>query len=141
MSEGHAVTIEHVRTSSTADNHQDRIAALEAKVEELDALVNLALRLLAVEKPVSALLERYGATEAEDLAIHALLDDVAKRAEQGGLYAPSFGGFVNDLAERFPSVRGNRQFVSLLLETLKLDRPAYRDLHTFMTVHRWSQGT
>ena len=34
-----------------ADTHENRIAALEAKVQELDALVNLALRLLAVEKP------------------------------------------------------------------------------------------
>ncbi len=88
-----------------ADNQETRIAALEAKVQELDALVSLALRLLAVEKPISAVMERYGATEAEDLAVHALLDDVAKRAEQGGMYAPSFGGFVGELFERFPGVR------------------------------------
>jgi hypothetical protein len=71
-----------------ADHLSDRVAALEAKVEELDGLVNLALRLLAVEKPVSALLERYGATEAENLAVHTLLDDLARRGGQGGLYAP-----------------------------------------------------
>src|SRR6476620_505398 len=46
------------------EDAEQRIAALEAKVQELDALVNLALKLLAVEKPVSALLERYGATQA-----------------------------------------------------------------------------
>src|SRR5262245_39097438 len=51
-----------------ADTDQERLAALEAKVQELDALVNLAFRLLAAEKPVSDLLKRYGATEAEDLA-------------------------------------------------------------------------
>jgi hypothetical protein len=121
------------------DNQHDRIAALEAKVQELDALVNLALRLIAVEKPVSALLERYGATEAEDLAVHALLDDVARRAEQGGMYAPSFGGFVNELHARFPTVRGDRQFVELLLDTLSVDRPAYRRLHTYITAQRWPQ--
>jgi hypothetical protein len=48
-------------------------------------LVNLTLRLLALEKPVSTLLERYGATEAEALAIHALLDDNARRAQEGGI--------------------------------------------------------
>ena len=79
------------------DGAEQRIALLEAKVQELDALVNLALRLLAVEKPVSALLERYGATQAEDLAVHALLADVAKRAERGGMYAPSFRGFQNEI--------------------------------------------
>jgi hypothetical protein len=89
-----------------AHNPEDRIAALEAKVQELDALVSLALRLLSIEKPVSAVLDRYGATETEDLAVHALLDDMAKRAEQGGMYAPSFGGFVGELFARFPSVRG-----------------------------------
>jgi len=121
------------------DNSEQRIAALEAKVRELDALVNLALRLLAVEKPVSALLERYGATEAEDLAVHTLLDDVVVRAEQGGMYAPSFGGFLNELDARFPTVRGDRQFVSLLLDTLKLDRPAYQKLHAYTTANGWPQ--
>jgi hypothetical protein len=121
------------------ENQQDRIAALEAKVQELDALVNLALRLIAVEKPVSALLERYGATEAEDLAVHALLDDVATRAERGGMYAPSFGGFVNELNERFVKSRGDREFVALLLDTLGVDRPAYRRLHTYVTAHGWPQ--
>jgi hypothetical protein len=124
-----------------ADNQETRIAALEAKVQELDALVSLALRLLAVEKPISAILERYGATEAEDLAIHALLDDVATRAEQGGMYAPSFGGFVSELVERFPAVRGNKEFVSLLLDTLKIDRAVYQKLHAYVTAEGWPKWT
>ena len=121
------------------DQQEQRIAALESKVQELEALVNLALRLLAVEKPVSALLERYGATEAEDLAVHALLDDVATRAEQGGMYAPSFGGFTNALFDRFPTTRNNREFVALLLDTLKLDRPAYQKLHEYIAAQGWPQ--
>ena len=120
-------------------DHEQRIAALEAKVAELEALMTLALRLLAVEKPVSALLERYGATESEDLAVQALLSDLAGRAERGGIYAPSFGGFVNDLSERFPTIRGNREFVSLLLDTLKLDRPAYQKLHAYVSREGWPQ--
>lgn len=120
-----------------ADDHETRIAELEAKVQELDALVNLTLRLLAVEKPVSSLLERYGATEAEELAVHGLLDDIANRAQQGGMYAPSFGGFVGELFERFPSMRDNRQFVGVLLDTLKLDRHAYQQLHTYTLREGW----
>ncbi len=118
-------------------SQEDRIAALEAKIQELDALVNLALRLLALEKPVSALLERHGATDAEVLAVHALLDDVARRVEQGGIYAPSFGGFVNELVERLPAVRGDREFVAVLLDMLKLDRPAYRRLHAYTSAQGW----
>jgi len=121
-------------------NDQDqRIESLESKIQELETLVNLALRLLAVEKPVSALLERYGATEAEDLAVHALLSDMAARAEQGGMYAPSFGGFTNDLFDRFPATRGNREFVSMLIDMLKLDRPAYQKLHTYISGQGWPQ--
>jgi len=116
---------------------ETRIAALESKVQELETLVNLALRLLAVEKPVSALLERYGASEAEDLAVHALLSELATRAEQGGIYAPSFGGFLNALFERFPATRGDREFVSLLLDTLKIDRPAYQRLHNYTVREGW----
>jgi hypothetical protein len=120
-------------------DQEQRIAALESKVQELEMLVSLALRLLAVEKPVSALLERYGATETEDLAVHALLDDMATRAEQGGIRAPSFGGFANALFDRFPTVRGNREFVGLLLDTLKLDRLAYQKLHTYVSSQDWPQ--
>jgi hypothetical protein len=120
-----------------SDSQQDRIAALEAKVQELDTLVNLALRLLAVEKPVSALLERYGATEAEDLAVHALLDDLSTRAEQGGMYAPSFGGFINELYARLPKIRGDREFITLLLDTLRVDRPAYQRLHAYIAAQGW----
>lgn len=122
-----------------SDGTEARLVALEAKVQELEALVNLALRLLAVEKPVSAVLERYGATEAEDLAVHTLLDDAAKRAALGGLYAPSFGGFTNALWDAFPAIRGNRQFVGLLLDTLKLDRPAYQQLHDYIIAAGWPE--
>ena len=119
------------------DNAEQRIAALESKVQELDSLVNLALRLLAVENPVSALLERYGATQAEDQAVHAMLADVARRTEQGGMYAPSFPAFQDEIDTRFPTIRGDRQFVTLLVDTLKLDRPAYQKLHAYATAQGW----
>lgn len=120
-----------------ADDLQQRVVTLESKVQELETLVDLALRLLAAEKPVSALLERYGATEAEDLAVHALLDDLVGRIERGGMFSPSFSGFENELFERLPNLRGNREFVALLLDTLKLDRPAYRKLHAFTVKEHW----
>jgi len=120
-----------------ADTHDDRIAALEAKVQELDTLVNLALRLAALERPVSALLERYGANAAEDLAVHALLGDVATRAAQGGVHAPSHFSFTSDLFARFPAVRGDQQFVSLLIDTLKIDRPAYQKLSAHIAAAGW----
>ena len=97
--------------------------------------------MLAVEKPVSELLKSHGATEAEDLAVHALLDDVATRATRGGMYAPTFGGFQNELVECFPAVRGDQQFITPLLDTLKVDRPAYQKLHAYITDRGWAEWT
>ena len=118
-------------------NDDARLTALENKVQELEAMVALALRLLSLQKPVSALLQNYGANQAEELAVHAMLDDVARRAEQGGIYTPSFAGFELELGQRFPKVRGDHEFVSLLLDALKIDRPSYRALHAFTVRDHW----
>jgi hypothetical protein len=123
------------------DDHEQRIAALEAEVHELKALINVALRLSAADKPLTALLARFGATEAETLAVHALLDDVVRRVQTGGFYTPSFSGFLSDLVKVCPAARGDREFVVLLLETLKVDRPTYQQLHAFVTAQRWPQWT
>ena len=114
------------------DDIAGRVASLESKVQELDELVNLALRMLAMASPVTSLLNSYGATETESLAVHRLLDDVAKRAAGGGLGRPSYPGFEDRLFEVFPSTRGNREFVRLLLDALKIDRPAYQALHEYV---------
>ena len=116
---------------------ESRVAALEDKLQEVEALANLALRLLAVEKPVAALLQRFGASESESLAVHTLLDGVATRAEQGGMYSPSFSGFASDVFAKFPGVRNNREFVELLLDTMKLDRPTYQRLHAYAVENGW----
>ena len=110
-----------------------------SNLKQSESLVQVALRLLAVERPVSALLERYGATATDDAAVHAMLDDLARRAVQGGIYAPSFAGFVHELVERFPAVRDDREFVKLLIDTLKIDRPAYQGLHAYMAAQGWPQ--
>jgi len=124
--------------SIMANDIDQRLSRLESKVEELDRLVNLALRLLALNKPVAALLESYGATDREARAVHELLDDLATRAEKGGIHAPSWGGFEHQLFERFPKIRGDRDFVSQLLDTLKLDRSAYQKLHAYASSH-WTE--
>jgi hypothetical protein len=37
----------------------------------------------------------------------------------------------------FPELRGDRQFVQLIIDTLRVERPAYRELHRYMTSHGW----
>jgi hypothetical protein len=128
-----------MKENAMSDSLEDRVGALEARIQGLEPLVDLALRLLALDRPLSALLARYGASEAQDRAIHALLDDVIKRIEAGGVYAPAFSGFLSDLGSRFPVARNDRVFVSLFLDTLKVERPAYQKLHAYATAQGWPQ--
>ena len=44
------------------------------------------------------------------------------------------------VAEIFPSLRGDREFLELLLDTLKLERCAYRELHEYMTAPGRREG-
>jgi hypothetical protein len=44
---------------------------------------------------------------------------------------------VQRLGEIFPNLRGDRQFVQLLIDTLRVERPAYRDLYAYMDSHHW----
>src|SRR4029078_5093771 len=108
-------------------------------VHLLETLLNVSLRLSAAEKPLSTLLTRFGASETEGLPVHALLDHLTKRVEAGGFYTPSFRGFVSDLVKVCPCAKNDREFVVLLLETLKLDRPAYRQPHQVAAPQGWPQ--
>jgi len=135
-----SVSWQNLGNTPMTDTTNERLASLENKVHELEAMVTLTLRLLAVERPVAALLERYGATETECTAVFAMLDDVASRAEKGGREAPSSAGFEWELFKRFPGVRNDPGFVSSLIDCLRIDRPAYRKLHDYAT-RNWTNQT
>jgi hypothetical protein len=50
---------------------------------------------------------------------------------------PTFSLFQMRLGEIFPALRADRAFVQTLIDTLKVDRPAYRELHAYMASHHW----
>ena len=50
---------------------------------------------------------------------------------------PSFAFFEMHINEIFPHLRGDREFVQLLIDTLRVERPAYRALHQYMLAHNW----
>ena len=62
---------------------------------------------------------------------------MVKRIDRDSMYAPSFAGFAGSLFERFPAMRDSREFIDLLLDTLKLDRPAYQKLHAYIVAQDW----
>ena len=114
-----------------------RLAALEAQIEELKSVQELLLRLLSTTRPLAKLLEYYGATDTKEQALYQLLDELVQRCNGPKFREPTFGSFVQRLGEILPDLRGDRQFVQLLIDTLRVERPAYRDLHVFMSNHRW----
>jgi hypothetical protein len=117
-----------------------RIADLDARVRELEAVQQLMLRIMSTTKPLGSVLEQYGATESQELAFYKLLDELAVRARGRDDDRPTFGYFEMKVAEIFPNLRGDTQFTSLLIDTMKLDRPAYRDLYRYATERGWPSG-
>jgi hypothetical protein len=116
----------------TDDRAQERITALESKVEELELMVTAALRLLAAFKPLSHLLEQFGATEGEEAAVYALLDDMLRRMEGDARDRPTFAEFKGALSRLIPRHRSNPDFAELVLTTLAVERPGYQRLHDFL---------
>jgi hypothetical protein len=128
----------------TADHPADlaaTIADLDARVRELEAVQQLILRIMSTTKPLDSVLEQYGATETQEQAFYKLLDDLVTRARGREQDRPTFAYFEMQLDQIFPKLRGNREFSTLLIDTLKLERPAYRELHTYATTQGWPTGS
>ena len=117
------------------------LADLDARLREVEALQELVLRLLSTLKPLDRVLEQYGATETQARAFYTLLDDLCARTTRGQQDRPSFSYFEMQMGDLFPALRGNREFLSLLIDTMKVDRPAYRELHDYISSHGWPVGS
>lgn len=115
----------------------ERVATLEARVEALEAVQKLLLRLLSTTRPLAGVLEHYSATETQEQAFYRLLDTMAGRTGGSERDRPSFAFFEMNLNEIFPQLRGDREFVQLLIDTLRVERPAYRTLYQYMVAHEW----
>jgi hypothetical protein len=113
------------------------LADLDARLRELEAVQELILRLLSTRKPLEDVLEHYGATDSQERAFYRLLDDLAARARGREQDRPTFGYFNVQIAGIFPALRGDREFVSLVIDTMRVERPVYRELHAFMAANGW----
>ena len=121
----------------TDSDLQARVDALEAQVAELKSVQDLLMRLLSTTRPLANLLEYYGATDAAEQALYGLLDELLAASRGPKPRHPTFSFFQMRLGEIFPALRADRAFVQTLVDTLKVDRPAYRELHAYMVAHRW----
>jgi hypothetical protein len=117
-----------------------RIAALEGRVDELEAVQRLLLRLLSTTRPLARLLEYYGATKKQEEALYQFLDSLVERVRGPERDQPSFAFFEMHLNEMFPNLHDNREFEKLVIDVLSVERAAYRELHHYMMTHEWPPG-
>src|SRR5215211_3570252 len=91
-----------------------RVAALETEIQELKAVQDLLLRLLSTTRPLSSMLEYYGATESTEQALYRCLDEMVEKIRGPQHGHPSFSAFQVRIWGLFPQLRGDRQFMQLL---------------------------
>jgi hypothetical protein len=124
---------------SSADS-ATRLADLDARVRELEAVQQLILRLMSTTNPLKRVLEQWGATETQEQQFYKLLDEVVARTIGREQDRPTFAYFQMRLDQIFPALRNDREFTQLVLDTLKLERPVYRTLHAYTAEQHWPTG-
>ena len=122
---------------SDSDDHASRLMDLDARVRELEAVQQLILRIMSTTKPLGDVLDQYGATETQEQEFYKLLDDLVTRAKGREQDRPTFAYFQMRLEHIFPALRHDREFTQLVIDTLKVDRAAYRELYAYTVDHHW----
>ncbi len=117
------------------------LESLNARLREVEAVQELILRLMATTKPLDSLLEQYGATTTQEQAFYKLLDEMVTRSKGREQDEPTFGYFIMQLRQVFPALKNDREFVNIIIDTLKVERPVYRELHAYVTAHGWPSWT
>lgn len=113
------------------------LESLDARLREVEAVQALMLRIMSTTKPLDVLLERYGATTTQEQGFYKLLDELVTRSKGRELDEPTFGYFIMQLGQIFPALKNDREFVSLIIDTLQLERPVYRELHAYVSARGW----
>jgi hypothetical protein len=114
-----------------------RYEELEARVAQLELMQDLLLRLASVSRPLSNVLDQFGATRTQEQALMIFLDELVERVHGPERNRPSRANFELQVGNILPALRGNKDFLQLLMDTLKVERPAYRDLHQYMVAQEW----
>ena len=121
-----------------ADGKNDpTLADLDGRLRAVEAVQELILRILSTTRPLDRLLEQYGATETQELALYRLLDELSTRAKGPERTRPTFPYFEMQMIEIFPEQRSDREFIAAIIDTLSLERLAYRELHAYMAAQGW----
>ncbi len=120
------------------DRVDERLTELEAHVEQLEMLQQLMLRLLSIMHPLSNVLAQYGATSSQEQELMQYLDQLATRVHSlERTRQPTVDEFQERMGEILPALRKDIEFLRLVMDTLRVERVAYRDLHDYMHAQGW----
>ncbi len=121
------------------DRVGERLTELESHVEQLEMIQQLMLRLLSIMHPLSNVLSQYGASATEERELMQYLDELADRVHSfERTKQPTVEEFQVRMAEILPALRQDVDFLRLVIDTLRVERSAYRDLHGYMIDQGWS---
>ena len=121
------------------DRVEERLTELEAHVAQLEMLQQLMLRLLSITHPLSNVLAQYGASATQEQELLQYLDQVCERVHSlERSRRPTMEEFQEQVAAIFPTLRTDVDFLRLVMDTLRVERATYRELHDYMTAQGWS---
>jgi hypothetical protein len=124
--------------STILERVEARLTELEAHVAQLDLLQQLMLRLLSIMHPLSNVLAQYGATSSQERELLQFLDQLTERVHSlDRTRRPTFEEFEQRMADILPALRNDVDFLRLVVDTLRVERVAYRELHDYMTGQGW----
>jgi hypothetical protein len=124
--------------STIIDRVEERLTELEAHVAQLDMLQQLMLRLLSIMHPLSNVLAQYGANSTQEQELLQYLDELAERVHSfERTKQPTVEEFQERMAEILPALRRDVEFLRLVMDTLRVERAAYRELHDYMLAQGW----
>jgi hypothetical protein len=118
------------------DDLAAKVADLDARLSEVEALQALTLRILSTTRPLDGVLAHYGASEAQRQSLYRLLDTLAARVQGAERERPTQSYFQMQFAEIFPH-QEDRTLVDLVVDTLRIEQPLYRDLYAYMAGQGW----
>jgi len=126
-----------IEGASLLDRVDERLTELEAHVAQIDMVQQLILRLLSIMHPLSSALSQYGATATQERDLMDYLDQLAGRVHSLERNRPTFDEFRMHVGEILPALRDDPEFLRLIIDTLKVERLAYRALHEYMVGQGW----
>lgn len=100
----------------------DRVIELESRVAELEARLAGVIRVVAASRPLGRVLTSCGVSEHQERAIYAIIDEMAERLDKGEVAL--FTEFEDRIIDTLAQLGGDRRFVELIVEALRIERPA-----------------